>query len=72
METDICLATGEAVLQANSLEELGAVPFDPKGNHYYLLELTCQGETYRNHYVSGDIPFSVEQYETMLKKANIL
>lgn len=72
IDTEACLAMGEAVLQSNSLTELGSVPFDANGNHYYLLELTCEGKTYRNHYVSGEIPFSVTQYETLLKKANIL
>ena len=72
IETGVCLAAGETALHANALTELGAIPFDPQGNHYYLLELVCEGKTYRNHYVSGEIPFSLTQYETLLKKANIL
>lgn len=72
IETGVCLASGETALHANALTELGAIPFDPQGNHYYLLKLVCEGKTYRNHYVSGEIPFSLTQYETLLKKANIL
>lgn len=72
IETDICLASGEAILQPNSLTELGSIPFDSNGNRYYLLELVCEGKTYRNHYVSGEVPFSLTQYETLLKKAGIL
>lgn len=72
IETDTCLASGETTLHANALTELGAIPFDPQGNHYYLLELVCEGKVFRNHYVSGEIPFSLTQYETLLKKANIL
>ena len=72
IETGTCLVSGEGVLQSNSLTELNSVPFDPNGNHYYLLELICEGKTYPNHYVSGEIPFCVAQYETLLKKANIL
>ena len=72
LETEQVLASGEATLPPNGLAELGCVPFEPVGNRYYLLELFCEGATYLNHYVSGGIPFSVKQYETMLKKANIL
>ena len=72
VETGKCLASGEASLHANALTELGTINFDPRGNHYYALSLVCEGKNYRNHYVSGEIPFSLTQYETLLKKANIL
>lgn len=72
IETDRCLVSGEASLYPNALTELGAIDFDPHGNHYYALSLACEGKNYYNHYVSGEIPFSLTQYETLLKKANIL
>lgn len=71
LETEQVLASGEATLPPNGLAELGSVPFEPAGNRYYLLELFCEGESYRNHYVSGGIPFCAEQYETLLTKASI-
>ena len=72
IETGKCLVSGEAALYPNALTELGAIDFDPHGNHYYALSLACEGKNYYNHYVSGEIPFSLTQYETLLKKANIL
>lgn len=72
LETDCLLVFGEAELPANGLAVLDAIPFQPQGNRYYLLELSCDGKIYPNHYVSGEIPFSPVQYETLLKKAKIL
>lgn len=72
LKTDVCLAKGDASVAANDLSVVGAVDFEPQGNRYYLLELDCEGVHRINHYVSGDIPFSAEEYERLLKKGGIL
>ncbi len=71
------LLTDETVLQGgfevgeNSVRDISKLT--PENNMtIYLIEWTCDGKAYRNHYLSGKACYSSELYIKLAKKADIL
>lgn len=69
-KTIVC--EGEVTLSVNGLDELDSIPFDEKNNHFYLIEWQCNGKAYKNHYISGPVPYDYEKYVGWLKEGGLL
>ena len=60
---DRVVAQGEITTGANITASVCTIPYTGDKTVIYLIEWTLNGMTYRNHYVSGNIPHS---YDTVL------
>ena len=61
-----------AALSSNGLDNLAAIPFDNSKNHFYFIEWTVEGKAYKNHYVSGTVPYDYKKYVECLEKCGLL
>lgn len=69
---DKIVCEGKATLSANGLDNITTVPFDSDKEHFYLIEWTIDGIVYKNHYVSGTVPYDYKSYVECLKKCDLL
>ncbi len=69
LATDTVVLSGEATVSANDGVVLGQVEFDENGVHFYLIEWEIDGESYKNHYLSGKPPYSFKQYLEWIKES---
>jgi len=68
--------TGETLFNAlftipsNGKTIIGNIP-EMDGQSMWLIEYTVGSETYTNHYLAGEVPFKLEDYQRWYKKLNI-
>lgn len=63
---------GKTVLSANSSKEIVQIPFDVQNVHFYIIKWECDGEIYKNHYISGNVPYDFKKTVDWLKKAELI
>ena len=66
------ICDGNAVIDANNLNIIATVPYDSVNNHFYAIEWKCDGKTFKNHYVSGPVPYNYEKYLACMEKGGFL
>lgn len=70
----VCADTGETLLsgsclsKANENIELQPIACIPGEQKLYLIRWEWNGRCYKNHYISGFVPFDFEKYTTWLEK----
>jgi len=68
--------SGEILFQAhfeipsNGKTTIGNIP-EMDGQAMWLIDYTIGSETYSNHYLAGEVPFKLEEYQRWYKKLNI-
>lgn len=72
MTADRKICEGETIVPANSAADILSIPFQSDGMHFYFIEWEVDGQTHKNHYISGKIPYSLETVVNMLKKCDLL
>lgn len=63
---------GNGVIDANNNSILATIPYDTVNNHFYVIEWKYDGQTYKNHYVSGPTPYDYEKYVSWMNKGGFL
>ncbi len=71
-ETGELLLSGETVSRANENKEVGAIRMLPGAKRLFVLKWRVGNEEYGNHYISGYVPFDLEQYKCWLKRIELL
>lgn len=69
---DKVVLEGGATLSPNGMDALDTVAFDGNKDHFYLIEWTVDGKAYKNHYMSGTVPYDYKTYVGCLKKCDLL
>ncbi len=68
--------SGETIFQAmfkipsNGKTMIGNIP-EMESQSMWLIDYTIGKETYTNHYLAGEVPFKLEDYQRWYKKLNI-
>lgn len=68
---DSFILEGEFTIDRNSAKELEVIKPDDK-NHFYFIEWTVDGETHKNHYISGPAPYNFTDVVNWLKRGDLL
>lgn len=63
---------GEITLPANQATDIISVSTESDVVRFYLIEWQYDGKTYKNHYISGKVPYSFEEVVDCFKKCNLL
>lgn len=65
------VAQGDGVADANATTLLGSIPYADTHQRFYLIEWQSTAGTGRNHYLAGEPPFDLAQYDTWMRKAGL-
>ena len=63
---------GSIKLTPNGLDIIDKIPFDNKKNHFYFIEWEIDGNIFKNHYMSGTVPYDYKTYIECLKECDLL
>ena len=64
-------AESAAVIKSNSTTELCKIPYD-NNCRFYIMEWEYDGKKYKNHYISGTVPYDFERYTAWLREAGLI
>lgn len=64
--------SGKAVIPANGICEIERIQYDENAVKFYLIEWQCDGNSYKNHYISGKPPFSLKEYCEYMKTSGLI
>jgi len=71
-DTGELLLSGKTVSKANENKVVGAIRMLPGTKKLFILRWKIGNTEYGNHYISGYVPFELEQYKRWLKKIETL
>ena len=62
---------GTVLLQKNQTTPIAITDYFPNEMHFYLIEWSYQGKEGKNYYVSGNAPYSFDDYEKYMKQSGM-